>query len=272
MNKEQLIEQIFKKKSYLCVGLDPDIDKLPAHLKELEEPLFEFNKQIIDATRKSCVAYKPNTAFYECYGDKGWLQLEKTIKYIGNSHLVIADAKRGDIGNTSTKYAKAFFDHLNADAITVQPYMGKDSVEAFLAYKNKWVVLLAATSNKSAEDFQFLEVGSSGEKLYLTLLRKAKTWAGSDQLMFVTGATRPELLQEIRNIVPEYFLLVPGVGAQGGSLKEVSKLAMNKRCGLLINVSRGILYQSSGNDFGLAAATEAKKIQEEMSVLLETLN
>lgn len=272
MNKGQLIEQIFKKKSYLCVGLDPDLDKIPPHLKNSEEALFEFNKQIIDATRAYCVAYKPNTAFYECYGDKGWLQLQKTIEYIGNSHFIIADAKRGDIGNTSDKYAQAFFEHLNADAITVQPYMGKDSVDAFLKYKNKWVVLLAATSNKSAEDFQFLEVGSSREKLYQVLLKKASTWARSDQLMFVTGATRPELLQEIRNIVPDYFLLVPGVGAQGGSLQDVSKVAMNKDCGLLVNSSRGILYQSSGKDFADAATAEAKRIQKEMSVLLETLN
>ncbi|MBT8196671.1 MAG: orotidine-5'-phosphate decarboxylase [Bacteroidia bacterium] len=268
MTKAQLIEQIFQKKSYLCVGLDPDFDKIPEHLKSTEQPLFEFCKQIVDATKDYCVAYKPNTAFFECYGDKGWLQLQKTIKYIGESHLTIADAKRGDIGNTSNKYAQAFFEHLNADAITIQPYMGKDSVDAFLAYKNKWVVLLAATSNKSAEDFQFLNVNASDEKLYQTLIKKSAGWATSNQLMYVTGATRPELLKEIREQVPDYFLLVPGVGAQGGSLQEVSEAALTKECGLLINVSRGILYKSNGEDFASAAAQEAKRIQMEMAELL----
>ena len=269
MNKQQLIEQIQQKKSFLCVGLDTDINKIPQHLLETEDPVFEFNKQIIDKTAEFAVAYKPNTAFYEVYGAKGWQSLEKTIQYIKANHpeiFIIADAKRGDIGNTSANYAKAFFNTLKADALTVAPYMGKDSVEPFLGFEDKWVILLALTSNKGSQDFQYLNVGA--QTLYKQVLQTATTWAGSEKMMFVVGATHPEELGEIRKLLPDYFFLVPGVGAQGGDLQAVAKHGLNKECGLLVNSSRGIIYASNGPDFADRAAEEAQKLQRQMAVLL----
>lgn len=271
MTKAELIKQIFQKQSFLCVGLDPDLEKIPDHIKDKEHPIFAFNKAIIDATREYCVAYKPNHAFYECLGDAGWRALKKTIEYIGDSHFVIADAKRGDIGNTSKKYAESIFNYLNADAVTIHPYMGKDSVQEFLEYKEKWVVLLAATSNKSAENFQFLKLQNAGTELYHEVIKQGARWADSNQLMFVTGATRPEILAEIRKLIPDYFLLVPGIGAQGGSLEAVSRAALTDDCGILVNVSRGILYNSKSKDFAEAAGAEAQRIQLEMAVQLEML-
>ena len=269
MNKQQLIEQIQLKKSFLCVGLDTDINKIPQHLLETEDPVFEFNKQIIDKTAQYAVAYKPNTAFYEVYGAKGWQSLEKTIQYIKANHpeiFIIADAKRGDIGNTSANYAKAFFNTLNADALTVAPYMGKDSVEPFLGFEDKWVILLALTSNKGSQDFQYLNVGE--RMLHQQVLQTATTWAGSDKMMFVVGATHPEELGEIRKMLPDYFFLVPGVGAQGGDLQTVAKYGLSKECGLLVNSSRGIIYASNGTDFADRAAEEAQKLQQQMAALL----
>jgi len=269
MNKQQLIEQIQQKKSFLCVGLDTDINKIPQHLLDADDPVFEFNKQIIDKTAAYAVAYKPNTAFYEVYGAKGWQSLEKTIQYIKANHpgiFIIADAKRGDIGNTSANYAKAFFNTLKADALTVAPYMGKDSVEPFLGFEDKWVILLALTSNKGSQDFQYLNIGS--QTLYKQVLQTATTWASSDKMMFVVGATHPEELGEIRKMLPDYFFLVPGVGAQGGDLQAVAKHGLNKECGLLVNSSRGIIYASTGLDFADRAAEEAQKLQEQMSNLL----
>lgn len=269
MNKQQLIEQIQKKKSFLCVGLDTDINKIPQNLLALEDPVFEFNKQIIDKTAEFAVAYKPNTAFYEVYGAKGWLSLEKTIQYIKANYpniFIIADAKRGDIGNTSANYAKAFFNTLNADALTVAPYMGKDSVEPFLGFDDKWVILLALTSNKGSQDFQYLNVGE--RMLHQQVLQTATTWASSEKMMFVVGATHPEELGEIRKMLPDYFFLVPGVGAQGGDLQAVAHNGMNKECGLLVNSSRGIIYASNGPDFAERAAEEAQKLQRQMAALL----
>jgi len=262
MTKSELIEQIRLKKSFLCVGLDPDLSKIPEHLLELEDPIFEFNKAIIDATKDLCVAYKPNTAFYECHGVKGWESLEKTINYIPKDCFIIADAKRGDIGNTSTYYAKTFFETLPCDAVTVAPYMGSDSVKPFLDFKGKWVILLALTSNIGSLDFQFNE--SEGTKLYEKVLRKAQEWGSDEQLMFVVGATRADEIAKVRAIAPTHFFLVPGVGAQGGSLEEVVRYGANHECGLLINSSRGIIYASSGEDFATAAKGEALKIQSEM--------
>ena len=269
MNKQQLIEQIQKKKSFLCVGLDTDINKIPQDLLSLEDPVFEFNKQIIDKTAAFAVAYKPNTAFYEVYGAKGWQSLERTIQYIKTNHpeiFIIADAKRGDIGNTSANYAKAFFNTLKTDALTVAPYMGKDSVEPFLGFEDKWVILLALTSNKGSQDFQYLSTGK--QTLYKQVLQTAATWASSEKMMFVVGATHPEELGEIRSLLPDYFFLVPGVGAQGGDLQTVAKYGLNKDCGLLVNSSRGIIYASNQLDFADRAAEEAQKLQQQMANLL----
>ena len=269
MTTPQLIEQIRLKKSFLCIGLDVDLTKIPAHLLETEDPIFEFNKAIIDATHDLCVSYKPNTAFYEAYGLKGWQSLEKTISYINENFpeiFTIADAKRGDIGNTSTMYAKAFLEDLNFDSVTVAPYMGKDSVEPFLAFENKHTIMLALTSNEGAFDFQTLE--TNGQELYKTVLETSKNWKNSQNLMYVVGATKAEYFTEIRNIVPNSFLLVPGVGAQGGSLAEVCKYGMNDNVGLLINSSRGIIYASNGTDFAEKAREEAMKLQVEMEEIL----
>ena len=269
MNKHQLFEQIKKKQSFLCVGLDTDINKIPQELMAFEDPVFEFNKQIINQTAPYAVAYKPNTAFYEVYGSKGWQSLERTIQYIKNNYpdiFIIADAKRGDIGNTSANYAKAFFNTLKADALTVAPYMGKDSVEPFLGFEDKWVILLALTSNKGSQDFQYLNVGE--RMLHQQVLQTATTWASSEKMMFVVGATHPEELGEIRKMLPDYFFLVPGVGAQGGDLQTVAKYGLSKDCGLLVNSSRGIIYASNGTDFADRAAEEAQKLQRQMAQLL----
>ncbi|MBU3660457.1 MAG: orotidine-5'-phosphate decarboxylase [Flavobacteriales bacterium] len=267
MTKAELIQQIRLKKSFLCVGLDPDLEKLPPHLLETEDPIFEFNKAIIDATKDLCVAYKPNTAFYECHGVKGWESLEKTINYIPNDCFIIADAKRGDIGNTSSYYAKTFFETLPCDAVTVAPYMGSDSVKPFLDFEGKWVILLALTSNQGSLDFQFTE--SEGTKLYEKVLKKSQEWGTDEQLMFVVGATRAEEIAKVRALAPNNFFLVPGVGAQGGSLEEVVKYGANDECGLLVNSSRGIIYASRGEDFAIAANGEALKIQSEMELHIQ---
>lgn len=263
MTREALVQEIFRKKSFLCVGLDPDLQKIPQHLLQLEDPIFEFNKQIIDATQHLCVAYKPNLAFYELYGASGWESLRKTIEYIPREHLVIADAKRGDIGNTARKYASAFFEQLNCDALTVAPYMGQDSVEPFLEYPNKWVILLALTSNPGAEDFQLKPSGDGA--LFERVVEKATQWGTIENLMFVVGATRGIDIERVRKCVPNHFFLVPGVGAQGGSLSEIVKYGWIDDCGLLVNSSRGILYASKGRDFAEAAHEEAAQLQIEMS-------
>ena len=265
MTKQQLVDQIKKKKSFLCIGLDVDLDKIPKHLLTLEDPIFEFNKQIIDATHHLTVAYKPNIAFYEAYGIKGWKALQKTIDYLNQKHpeiFTIADAKRGDIGNTSTRYAKAFFEDLNFDSVTVAPYMGSDSVEPFLAFENKFTILLALTSNKGGLDFQGLQSGD--KKVYEHVLKTALTWENANNLMFVVGATRPECFKTIREIVPHHFLLVPGVGAQGGNLQDVCKYGLTKDIGLLVNSSRGIIYASNGTDFAEKAQDKALELQQEM--------
>jgi orotidine-5'-phosphate decarboxylase len=271
MTREQLIEQIKTKRSFLCVGLDTDITKIPEFLLDTADPVYEFNKQIIDATKDLCVAYKPNSAFYECRGVAGWESLVKTWKYLPKECFSIADAKRGDIGNTSEMYAKAFFDEkasgMSFDSITIAPYMGSDSVKPFLKFEDKWVILLALTSNEGSKDFQFLS--NDDGYLFDAVLQKANTWAGADKLMYVVGATRGEAFLDIRKYAPDNFLLVPGVGAQGGSLQDVCKYGMNKDCGLLVNSSRSIIYASSGKDFADAAREEAKKLQVEMSVELE---
>jgi len=269
MTTAQLIEQIKLKKSFLCIGLDVDITKIPPHLLEEEDPIFAFNKAIIDATHHLCVSYKPNTAFYEAYGLKGWKSLEKTINYINKNHpeiFTIADAKRGDIGNTSTMYAKAFFDDLSFDSVTVAPYMGKDSVEPFLAFEDKHTIMLALTSNQGAFDFQTKTV--DGKELYKQVLETSKLWKNSENLMYVVGATKAEYFTDIRKIVPDSFLLVPGVGAQGGNLQDVCKYGMSKNIGLLINSSRGIIYASNELDFANAAAKKAKELQQEMEEIL----
>ncbi len=275
MTTTELIAQIKIKKSFLCIGLDVDLNKIPPHLLASEDPIFEFNKAIIDSTNDLAVSYKPNTAFYEAYGIKGWISLQKTINYINEKHpeiFTIADAKRGDIGNTSSMYAKAFFEDLNFDSVTVAPYMGKDSVEPFLAFENKHTIMLALTSNEGAFDFQTVNVPevSGGKELYKQVLETSKTWKNSENLMYVVGATKAEYFTEIRKIVPDSFLLVPGVGAQGGSLSEVCKHGMNANVGLLINSSRAIIYASKGTDFAEKARVEALKMQEEMAVILKT--
>ena len=267
MKRQELVEQIRIKKSFLCVGLDTDISKIPAHLLDTEDPIFEFNKSIIDATKDFCVAYKPNIAFYECHGPKGWESLKKTLDYIPKNIFTIADAKRGDIGNTSTYYAKTYFEYLNCDSVTVAPYMGEDSVTPFLEFKNKWVILLALTSNKGALDFQFT-IDEKGEELYKKVLQKSTEWSDENNMMYVVGATRAEGIGEVRKIVPNNFFLVPGVGAQGGSLEDVAHYGWNKDCGLLVNSSRGILYASNGKDFAEKAGIEAKKLQEEMAKII----
>lgn len=270
MTTDQLISEIKKKKSFLCIGLDVDLNKIPKHLLSEEDPIFAFNKAIIDATHHLAVAYKPNTAFYEAYGLKGWNALEKTIKYLNENHpeiFTIADAKRGDIGNTSRMYAKAFLEDLGFDSVTVAPYMGKDSVEPFLAFEGKHTILLALTSNAGSSDFQTKI--TEGNEVYKTVLETSKSWENSENLMYVVGATKAEYFEEIRKIVPDSFLLVPGVGAQGGSLSEVCKYGMSKDVGLLINSSRGIIYASDNVDFANAAATEAQKLQKQMETILD---
>ncbi|WP_440069711.1 orotidine-5'-phosphate decarboxylase [Tenacibaculum discolor] len=270
MTTQQLVSEIRKKKSFLCIGLDVDLNKIPAHLLQEEDPIFAFNKAIIDATHHLCVAYKPNTAFYEAYGIKGWKSLEKTINYLNEKHpeiFTIADAKRGDIGNTSTMYAKAFFEDLAFDSVTVAPYMGKDSVEPFLAFEDRHTIMLALTSNQGAFDFQTKTV--DGKELYKQVIETSKSWKNSQNLMYVVGATKAEYLADIRKIIPEGFLLVPGVGAQGGSLEEVCKYGMTDTIGLLINSSRGIIYASNGNDFAKAAATKAEELQKLMETILK---
>ena len=267
MNKKELIEQIKRKQSFLCVGLDTDLKKIPAHLLDAEDPIFEFNKAIIDATKEFAVAYKPNTAFYECHGPKGWESLKKTLDYIPKDIFTIADAKRGDIGNTSRYYADTFFNYLGADSVTVAPYMGEDSISPFLEYENKWVILLALTSNKGALDFQLIK-DENNEELFTKVLRKSQEWGTPDNLMFVVGATRAEDIGRVRQIAPNNFFLVPGVGAQGGSLEDVVKYGWNKDCGLLVNSSRGIIYASQEKDFAQKAGEAAKKLQEEMAKIL----
>ena len=270
MTTQQLINQIKKKQSFLCIGLDVDLNKIPKYLLVDSDPIFAFNKAIIDATHHLCVAYKLNTAFYEAYGIKGWQALEKTINYLNKNHpeiFTIADAKRGDIGNTSTMYAKAFFDDLGFDSVTVAPYMGKDSVEPFLAFKDKHTILLALTSNQGAFDFQTLSVNNN--QLYKEVLKVSESWENSENLMYVVGATKAEYLTEIRQIIPNSFLLVPGVGAQGGNLQEVCKYGMTDTIGLLINSSRGVIYASQGEDFADAAAKKAQELQSQMLEILQ---
>jgi orotidine-5'-phosphate decarboxylase len=271
MNRTQLIAEIKNKQSFLCVGLDSDITKIPHHLLDFEDPIFEFNKAIIDSTKDFCVAYKPNIAFYECLGPKGWESLKKTIEYIPKNILTIADAKRGDIGNTSNYYAKTFFEYLNFDALTIAPYMGEDSIQPFLDYEDKWTIILALTSNKGANDFQFLK-DSEGIELYKKVVEKSIKLGNPNNTMFVVGATRSEDIQEVRKIAKEHFFLVPGYGAQGGSLKDVVNFGWNKDCGLLVNSSRGIIYASNDNNFAENAKKEAQKIQQEMTVILNQKN
>lgn len=268
MTKQELFSQILKKESFLCVGLDADLEKIPVHLLELDDPIFEFNKQIIDATKDYCVAYKPNLAFYESLGVKGWESLRKTMEYIPNDIFTIADAKRGDIGNTSKMYAKTFFEYFNFDSVTVAPYMGNDSVSPFLEFSNKWVILLAATSNVGGLDFQYKKI-EGGKRVFEEVLEKSLEWGNEENLMYVVGATRAEMLSDVRAIVPDAFLLVPGVGAQGGSLEEVVKYGMNNTCGLLVNSSRGIIYAGSGNDFAAASRKKSMELQSQMAFQLK---
>lgn len=274
MDKQELFENIKRKKSFLCVGLDTDIKKIPECLLREEDPIFSFNKVIIDSTADLCVAYKPNLAFYESLGIKGWVALEKTVCYIKEKYpdqFIIADAKRGDIGNTSEMYARSFFEHLNVDSVTVAPYMGEDSVKPFLGYPGKWVIVLGLTSNKGSQDFQFT-TDASGERLFEKVMRISQTWATDDQMMFVVGATQGKLFIDVRKVVPDHFLLVPGIGAQGGSLQEVAKYGMNNQCGLLVNSSRGIIYADKSENFGVAARVESQKIQKQMEVILRERN
>lgn len=270
MKYSELVGNIKRKGSFLCVGLDPDLKKIPQHLLEAELPIFEFNKALIDATAEYTVAYKPNLAFYEAYGADGMRSLELTIKYLKEKYpdqLVIADAKRGDIGNTAAMYARSIFDHLGADAVTVAPYMGQDSITPFTAYTDKWTIVLALTSNKGSEDFQMME-DRDGERLFERVLRKSQQWGTTEQLMFVVGATRGQLIEDVRRVAPDNFLLVPGVGAQGGSLSEVARYGMNPDCGLLVNSSRGIIYASNGADFAEAAGAAARELAAQMRLLL----
>ncbi len=269
MNRAELFAQIQKKSSFLCVGLDPDLAKIPAHLHSEPDPIFSFCKAIIEETADYAVAYKPNIAFFEALGPKGWETLQKVQEFIPNDIFTIADAKRGDIGNTSKLYAKAFFEQMDFDSLTVAPYMGEDSVTPFLEFKDKWVILLALTSNVGSMDFQLIK-SEDGTPLYQSVLEKSQKWGSPENLMYVVGATRGELIGEVRKVAPDHFFLVPGVGAQGGSLAEVAKYGMNSSCGLLVNSSRGIIYASGGLDFASAAKTEAAKLQAEMRVLLET--
>ena len=271
MNKQQLLENIKRKQSFLCVGLDTDIKKIPDFLLDGHEPIFAFNKAIIDATADLCVAYKPNLAFYECLGLKGWKALEKTVKYIREKYpdqFIIADAKRGDIGNTSAMYARAFFEDMDIDAVTVAPYMGEDSVMPFLTYQDKWVILLALTSNKGSHDFQ-MTMDVDGERLFEKVLRKSQEWAGADRMMYVVGATQGQAFEDIRKLVPNHFLLVPGVGAQGGPLEEVCKYGMTKECGLIVNSSRGIIYAGHDQNFAQAARRAAQEVQQQMAAQLK---
>lgn len=267
MTRKQLVEQIFKKRSYLCVGLDSDITKLPQHLVTGPDPIFTFNKAIIDATRDHCVAYKINTAFYEAWGTRGWEAMEKTVRYIGEEHFKIADAKRGDIGNTSEQYARAFFETMPFDAITVAPYMGKDSIKPFLDHKGKWTIVLGLTSNEGAKNFELLHVGD--QLLYEKVLQKVSKWGETDNLMFVIGATQSDEFKNIRSLTPEHFYLIPGVGEQGGSLKQISKKMMIRDCGILVNVSRAIIFASDKEDFAEQAKTIAQQYQEEMKEYLQ---
>jgi orotidine-5'-phosphate decarboxylase len=269
MNSQELFQLIQKKRSFLCIGLDSDVTKIPKHLLKTDDPVFEFNKQIIDSTHELAIAYKPNLAFYESNGSKGWQSLEKTIEYLKRFEVfTIADAKRGDIGNTSTQYAKTFFENLDFDSVTVAPYMGEDSVKPFLAFENKWVVLLALTSNKGAFNFQFLKDSNSGKTFFEEVLTQSQKWGNTDNLMYVVGATQAEMLGSIRNIIPDHFLLVPGVGAQGGSLEEVAKYGLNKQCGLIVNSSRGIIFASGENDFANKAKEQAFLLQKQMEEIL----
>lgn len=276
MNREQLFEQIKKKKTFLCVGLDTDIKKIPEHLQQLPpaEAIFQFNKAIIDATEPYCIAYKPNLAFYECFGVEGWIAFEKTVEYIRTQYpdqFIIADAKRGDIGNTSMLYARSFFEHMDLDAVTVAPYMGEDSVKPFLGYEGKWVICLALTSNKGSHDFQLSTVDGTEERLFEKVLRTVKTWGTEDQIMFVVGATQGQMFEDIRKVAPDSFLLVPGIGAQGGSLQEVVKYGMNSQCGLIVNSSRAIIYADHTEQFAAVAGQEAKKVADEMAECLKPL-
>ncbi|MDD7605757.1 MAG: orotidine-5'-phosphate decarboxylase [Prevotellaceae bacterium] len=273
MNRQELVKEIFDKKSFLCVGLDTDLKKVPTHLLNEEDPIFAFNKAIIDATADYCVAYKPNLAFYEAFGVKGIVAFEKTIQYIQAKyphHFIIADAKRGDIGNTSAMYARTFFEEYNLDALTVAPYMGEDSVTPFLGYDGKWVILLALTSNKGSLDFQMTE-DKNGVRLFEKVLSKSQEWGNSENMMYVVGATQGSMFQDIRRLAPDHFLLVPGVGAQGGSLQEVCKYGMTRDCGLLVNSSRGIIYASAGTDFAEAAAQKAQELQTQMAHELDSI-
>lgn len=269
MTRDELYQNILAKKSFLCVGLDTDIQRIPAHLRDHEDPVAEFNRQIIEATAPYAVAYKPNIAFYEAQGPRGWESLRKTLEYIPADCFTIADAKRGDIGNTSQLYARTFFEAsaagLSFDSVTVAPYMGRDSVHPFLGYPGKWVILLALTSNPGSHDFQLREFADNGETLFEAVLRSSQDWAGPDQMMYVVGATQTAQIARVRELAPEHFLLVPGVGAQGGSLREVVAHGMNAQCGLLVNASRSILYASAGEDFAAAAAAEAKSLRDEMA-------
>ena len=273
MNRQQLIEQIKTKKSFLCVGLDTDLKKVPQHLLNDNDAIFTFNKNIIDATAKYCVAYKPNLAFYEAFGVKGMIAFEKTVNYLNKyypDHFIIADAKRGDIGNTSKMYARTFFEEYDVDALTVAPYMGEDSVTPFLGYEGKWVILLALTSNKGSNDFQ-LTTSPDGERLFEKVIRTSRKWGNDDNMMFVVGATQGKMFEDTRKVAPDSFLLVPGVGAQGGSLEEVCRYGMTKDCGLLVNSSRGIIYASSGEDYAEVAGQKAKELQEQMASELEKI-
>lgn len=272
MNRQQLIEQIKTKKSFLCVGLDTDLKKVPQHILNEEDPIFSFNKSIIDATAPYCVSYKPNLAFYEAFGVKGLISFEKTVKYLKENyphHFIIADAKRGDIGNTSAMYARTFFEEYDIDSLTVAPYMGEDSVTPFLDYEGHWVILLALTSNKGSLDFQ-MTTDEQGERLFEKVLKKSQQWGTKDNMMYVVGATQGRMFEDIRKLAPEHFLLVPGVGAQGGSLEEVCRYGMTSDCGLLVNSSRGIIYASTGSDFAEVAGQKAKELQEQMAVQLQS--
>lgn len=273
MNRKELIQQISEKKTFLCVGLDTDLKKLPHHLLTEEDPIFTFNKAIIDATAPYCVSYKPNLAFYEAFGVKGLIAFEKTIKYLKENypqHFIIADAKRGDIGNTSAMYARTFFEEFDVDSLTVAPYMGEDSVTPFLGYEGKWVILLVLTSNKGSHDFQMTE-SSDGERLFEKVLRHSQLWANNEQIMYVVGATQGQMFEDVRRLAPNHFLLVPGVGAQGGSLHEVCKHGLTRECGLLVNSSRGIIYASQGKDFAEVAAEKAHELQQQMALELSKL-